>query len=214
MTEAEWNELLGEEDSEKDVDHPNQELCNHQLEDPEVSEMHTLWGCYRTLMKENQRLKAENASLRAELREVQVRLGDMSAAVVGNSDARARVSRRVTLEERRNDLVKLFTLGGYSDWHSYLASFPDGEAPGVAGRTLESLARAMCPELEARAQIPPQVQSDSVWKTLTRCRSKEERKAREVSEADYAKRVQEAREAQQAIALLQDQELWQLVLQS
>ncbi|KAL5531113.1 hypothetical protein ACEPAG_3989 [Sanghuangporus baumii] len=190
MTEAEWNELLGEEDGEKVADHHDQELCSHQVEDPEVSEMHTLWGCYRTLMKENQHLKAENASLRAELREVQVRLGDMSAAVVGKPDARDRVSRRVTLEERRNDLVKLLTLGGYSDWHSYLASFPDGEDPSAAGRTLKSISRAM------------------------RLESKEERKAKEVSEAEYAKRVQEAQEAQEAIALLQDQELWQFVLQS
>ncbi|KAL5536586.1 hypothetical protein ACEPAF_408 [Sanghuangporus sanghuang] len=214
MTETEWNELLGEEDSGKDVDRPDQELCSHQVEDPGVSEMHTLWGCYRTLTKENQHLKAENASLRAELREVQMRLGDMSAAVVGSSDARARISRRVTLEEGRNDLVKLLTLGKYSDWHSYLASFPDGEGPGAAGRTLESLARAMCPELEIRAQIPPPVQSDSVWKTLTKYRSKEERKAKEVSEAEYAKRLQEAQAAQEATALLQDQELWQFVLQS
>ncbi|KAL5513494.1 hypothetical protein ACEPAH_3893 [Sanghuangporus vaninii] len=214
MTETEWNELLGEEDSGKDVSHPDQELCSHQVEDPEVSEMHTLWGCYRTLMKENQRLKAENASLRAELREVQVRLDDMSAAVVGNSDAGDRVSRRVTLEEGRNDLVKLLMLGQYSDWHSYLASFPSGEDHGAAGRTLESLARAMCPELEARAQILPAVQSDSVWKTLTKYRSKEERKAKEVTETEYAKRLQDAQAAQEAIALLQDQELWQFVLQS
>lgn len=90
MTESEWKEMLKEDDDKIGMDASDRELCSHTAEDPEVSEMHTLWGCYRTLLNENKRLKDKNASLRAELREVQVRLSDMSAAVVGVSLLRPR----------------------------------------------------------------------------------------------------------------------------